>query len=505
MELLELQQIIQEGIEDALPGIVRVRAEVASVQQRSNNHCYLELCQSGPLGVVAKVRAIIWKSRAGAVLGKFSKANGSSLQAGMALVFEGRVNYSELYGVSLIIEDIDVEHTLGEAELRRRRTLERLEKEGLLDMQKELALPDVPYSLAVISAHDAAGYGDFCRHLLENEYGFAFEVTLFEATMQGDGAPASIIAALERILAASSPASSLPASSLPASTSTSERSDSGGLGGNAPRPLGVQGDGGAAVGGYDAVLILRGGGSVLDLACFDDYELCEAIARFPLPVLTAIGHDRDEHAADRVANISVKTPTALADIFIDALAAEDERITAFQNRLRLAFAGKLARLEEGVTRAEARLRLAFTNKLARLEENVARAEARLRLSFAGKLGVLEECLGRNKSRLQLALVSKLSAAQGAADKLQARIRFALNATLTGADAALSKLETRITAANPRLLLERGYTLVAGGRGALIKRASEAKEGDHISVIFPDGSLHCLVEGITHETQKNGKI
>ena len=433
IELLELQQIIQEGIEDALPGIVRVRAEVASVQQRSNNHCYLELCQSGPLGVVAKVRAIIWKSRAGAVLGKFSKANGSALQAGMALVFEGRVNYSELYGVSLIIEDIDVEHTLGEAELRRRRTLERLEKEGLLDMQKELALPDVPYSLAVISAHDAAGYGDFCRHLLENEYGFAFEVTLFEATMQGDGAPASIIAALDRI-----------------------------------KNEGVD---------YDSILILRGGGSVLDLACFDDYELCEAIARFPLPVLTAIGHDRDEHAADRVANISVKTPTALADIFIDALAAEDERITAFQKRLRLAFAGKLARLEEGVTRAE----------------------ARLRLSFAGKLGVLEECLGRNKSRLQLALVSKLSAAQGAADKLQARIRFALNATLTGADAALSKLETRITAANPRLLLERGYTLVAGGRGALIKRASEAKEGDHISVIFPDGSLHCLVEGITHET------
>ena len=439
MELLELQQIIQEGIEDALPGIVRVRAEVASVQQRSNNHCYLELCQSGPLGVVAKVRAIIWKSRAGAVLGKFSKANGSALQAGMALVFEGRVNYSELYGVSLIIEDIDVEHTLGEAELRRRRTLERLEKEGLLDMQKELALPDVPYSLAVISAHDAAGYGDFCRHLLENEYGFAFEVTLFEATMQGDGAPASIIAALDRI-----------------------------------KNEGVD---------YDSILILRGGGSVLDLACFDDYELCEAIARFPLPVLTAIGHDRDEHAADRVANISVKTPTALADIFIDALAAEDERITAFQNRLRLAFAGKLASLEEGVTRAE----------------------ARLRLSFAGKLGVLEECLGRNKSRLQLALVSKLSAAQGAADKLQARIRFALNATLTGADAALSKLETRITAANPRLLLERGYTLVAGGRGALIKRASEAKEGDHISVIFPDGSLHCLVDGITHETHKNGKI
>ncbi|MBR5906089.1 MAG: exodeoxyribonuclease VII large subunit [Bacteroidales bacterium] len=402
LELFELQQIIKEGVEDAVPGPVRVRAEVASVQQRTNGHCYLELCQSDERTQLAKVRAIIWRSQAAEVLGKFAGATGAPLQPGVAVIFEVRVNYSELYGVSLIIEDIDVTSTLGEAELRRRRTLEKLEKEGLLDLQKEFALPPVPYALAVISAPDAAGYGDFRRHLLENEFGFAFDVTLFPATMQGEGAPASIIASLGRI-----------ASSSLSTNGIMERSEEGGVGGNAPRPLGVQGDNSLPrsgrrqeAGGFDAVLILRGGGSTLDLACFDDYELCAAIARCPLPVFTAIGHDRDEHAADLVACGSVKTPTALADLFIDAVAAEDECISGYQTRLRMAFMNKLALL----------------------------------------------------------------------------------------DAALSRLETRITAANPRLLLERGYTLITNDKGTILKRAADAAVGDGIKVLYKDGTLNCTVNG-----------
>ena len=358
LELYELQQIIRVGVEEALPGSVRVRAEVASIQQKGNGHCYMELCQSDARGPVAKVRAVIWRSQAAPLLGKFASDTGAPLQPGVAVIFEVRVNYSELYGVSLIVDDIDVSTTLGEAELRRRRTLERLEKEGLLDLQKELALPDVPYRLAVISAADAAGYGDFRRHLLENEYGFAFDVTLFPATMQGDSAPTSIVEALNSIDHA------------------------------------------------DAILILRGGGSTLDLACFDDYDLCAAIARCPIPVFTAIGHDRDTHIADMVACEAVKTPTALADLFIDAVAAEDERISSFQNRLRLAFSYKLSALESAVDR----------------------------------------------------------------------------------------LETRIKSADPRRLLERGYTLITKSGGALLKRAADAEAGDRIDVLFPDGTLKCTVNG-----------
>ena len=318
LELLELQTLIREGIEDALPEAVRVRAEVASMQHKANGHCYLELCESGPRGPVAKVRAVIWRGRYEYIARKFSQVSDGMLSPGMSLIFEVTVNYSELYGLSLVIEDIDVEHTLGEAELLRRQTIERLEKEGLMDLQKELVLPPVPYSLAVISASDAAGYGDFRRHLLENEYGFAFSVNLYPATMQGDTAPESIISALDRILLDD---------------------------------------------GIDAVFIMRGGGSVLDLACFDDYGLCAAIARFPLPVYTAIGHDRDVHIADMVACGSVKTPTALTDLCIDAVADEDRRIEDIGHRIRMALLSRISAQEGALAALEARIASANPAKL----------------------------------------------------------------------------------------------------------------------------------------------
>ena len=333
LELLELQTLIREGIEESVPGPVRVRAEIASLQHKANGHCYLELCESGPRGPVAKVRAVIWRNRFEPLSLKFVQSSGGPLAPGMSLVFEVTVSYSELYGLTLIIEDIDLEHTLGEAELQRRKTIERLEKEDLMDLQKELAIPDVPYSLAVISAPDAAGYGDFRRHLLENEYGFAFSVQLFPATMQGDTAPDSIIESLSRI------------------ESVQEE--------------------------YDAVFILRGGGSVLDLACFDDYALCAAIARFPLPVYTAIGHDRDVHVADMVACGSVKTPTALADLCIDAVAAEDERISALQSRLRIGFASKISAMEASADRLLHRISLSFLSRISVAEAGLSALEARI--------------------------------------------------------------------------------------------------------------------------------
>ena len=446
LELLELQTLIREGIEESLPGPLRVRAEIASMQRRTNGHCYLELCESGPRGPVAKVRAIIWRSSWEPIASKFEEASGDTLHDGISLVFEVTVSYSELYGLSLIIQDIDVAHTLGEAELARRQTVARLTEEGLMDLQKELVLPDIPYSIAVISAPDAAGYGDFCRHLQDNAYGFAFGVTLFEATMQGESAPDSIIAALDRIIAChhdrAFPCHSEQSeeSDLPGSEEVSggrrptegERSD---IGGSFPRPLGVQGDNSLPrsgrwqeAKGFDAIFILRGGGSSLDLACFDDYGLCAAIARCPVPVYTAIGHDRDVHVADMVACGSVKTPTALADLLIDAVAAEDERISGYVSRLRVAFAGKVSAMEASCERLLHRVSLAFSGKLA------------------------------------------------------------------VADARLAALAARIGAADPRTILSRGYALVTDGSGTVLKSASGVNAGDDISVRYSDGTLKCKVYG-----------
>ena len=368
LELYELQEIIREGVEEAVPGPVRVKAEIASIQQRANGHCYMELCQSGPQGPVAKVRAVIWRSQAAAVLTKFSKATGAPLGPGVSVIFEVRVNYSELYGMTLVVSDVDVEHTLGEAELRRRETLERLKDEDLLDLQKELALPDIPYRLAVISAEDAAGYGDFRRHLLENEYGFAFSVTLFPATMQGDTAPESIIASLNRVAAAQQPSSPL------------HPQGTGGVPPETPCVASLQNDCEPKCGGnksFDAILILRGGGSTLDLACFDDYDLCAAIARCPVPVFTAIGHDRDTHIADMVACEAVKTPTALADLFIDAVAREDERIQDLAHRLRMGLLAKVSAAESALDKSLRILSLAISGKISREEQKLSDLQSRI--------------------------------------------------------------------------------------------------------------------------------
>ena len=180
-----------------------------------------------------------------------------------------------------------------------------------MDLQEGLEMPALPRRLAVISAEDAAGYRDFMRHLHENPYGFEFDTTLYPALMQGAGCPASIIEAMDRVME----------------------------------------DGGD----YDAVLILRGGGAKLDLACFDDYGLASVIAQYPLPVMTAIGHDQDFHVADMVAHAYVKTPTALADFFLDIYEDEDARLSTYMTRMRLAFNNRISLMESALNVLQARI------------------------------------------------------------------------------------------------------------------------------------------------------
>lgn len=302
---------VRETLEESFPEKLWIKAELSSVQARANGHCYLELCEQQDGSIVAKARAVIWRNRYPALAAYFYEVTGSNLAAGMQLLLRVQAGYSEIYGLTLTVDEIEPEFTLGAAERQRRETLARLEREGLLEKQRRLALPPLPRVLAVISAPDAAGYGDFCRHLDENPYGFKFAVTLFSAVMQGESAPESIVDALERI-----------------ESSTVH---------------------------YDAVLIMRGGGSSLDLACFDDYGLAFTIANYTLPVFTAIGHDRDTHVADLVAFHAVKTPTALAALFIDAFAAEDERLEQYATRLKLAFTNKISALLSRLDVLESRI------------------------------------------------------------------------------------------------------------------------------------------------------
>ena len=363
-DLFDLQQKLKKGVECLFPKRIWIRAEVSAVKARNGGHCYLELSQSADDGLLAKCNAVIWSSKYRFIAPYFESVTGSPISPGMVVLVEVQVSYSELYGLSLVISDIDPDYSVGVRELERQKTIARLQAEGLMDLQSSLALPALPYRLAVVSAEDAAGYRDFMRHLHENPYGFQFETTFFPALMQGAGCPASIIAAMDAVM---------------------------------------EDDG-----TYDAVLILRGGGAKLDLACFDDYGLAAVIAQFPLPVLTAIGHDQDHHVADMVAHEYVKTPTALADFFLSIYEDEDARLSSYMTRVRVAFNNRLALMES----------------------------------------------------------------------------------------ALNVLQARIKGADPRRILERGYTLALDGDGRVMKGAAGRRKGDKVSVMFADGTLKCTVEEIT---------
>lgn len=311
IDLFTLQTEVRQSLESSFPARVWVRAEVSAVKVRGGGHCYLELSQSDESGLVAKASAIIWASRYRVLGLYFESVAGSPLQQGITVLLRVQVNYSQLYGFSLIVDDIDASCTLGEKEKERLATIERLKKEGLLDRQKSLEMTALPYRLAVVSAPDAAGYRDFERHLKGNAYGFVLETVLYEAVMQGASAPESISDALKAAASAEKP--------------------------------------------FDAVLVLRGGGSNLDLSCFDDYRLASAIATCPVPILTAVGHDQDFHICDMVAWRYVKTPTALADTFIEIYADEDQYISSFAGRLKTAFLNKISLMGSRVDVLESRI------------------------------------------------------------------------------------------------------------------------------------------------------
>ena len=323
ISLYEFQSRLKKGVESLFPNRLWIKAEVAAVKARNGGHCYLELSQSDESGLIAKASAIIWSSKYRFIAPYFESVTGSPIQEGMVILVEVQPTYSQLYGFSLIINDIDPEYSLGLKELERQKTIERLQSEGLMELQKGLALPALPYHLAVISAADAAGYRDFMRHLDENPYGFKVAPVLYPALMQGVDCPSSIIAALDAVMESGKE--------------------------------------------YDAVLILRGGGSKLDLACFDDYDLAAVIAQYPLPVLTAIGHDQDFHVCDMVAHEYVKTPTALADFIMEIYEDEDARLTSYQTRMRLAFSARVSAMENQAGRLGDRIRNAFAVKVSLAE------------------------------------------------------------------------------------------------------------------------------------------
>ena len=291
--------MVRDAIEMQLPDEYWVEAELAECRERGG-HCYLELIEKEDTTntPVAKASAKCWRQTWQMILPYFERTTGQTLRAGMKVLLKVYAQFHEAYGFSWIVTDIDPTYTLGDMARKRQEIIRQLKEEGVFDLQRELCIPRFAKRIAVISAAGAAGYGDFCRQLEENEYGFKFEVTLFPAIMQGEQVESSVVAALNQIY--------------------------------------------DCIRDFDVVVIIRGGGATSDLSGFDTLALAENVAQFPLPIITGIGHDRDESILDMVANTQVKTPTAAAALLIDNLRQVLERMNEAQQRITMAINQRLA-------------------------------------------------------------------------------------------------------------------------------------------------------------------
>jgi exodeoxyribonuclease VII large subunit len=286
--LLELNQQVREGIKRHLPATYWVIAEISEIKINRRGHCYLDLIEKDELTekILAKARAIIWASTYRMLEPYFETTTGQKLSEGLKILINTSVEFHELYGYSLFVHDIEPSYTLGDLAKQKLETIKRLEDEGIFNMNKELPFPMVPQKIAVISSQNAAGYKDFMEQLNNNPYGYIFYTKLFPAFMQGDEVKSSIVRCLEKIYEYENY--------------------------------------------FDVIAIIRGGGAQSDLSYFDHYELAANVAQFPLPVITGIGHEKDESVVDLIAHAKLKTPTAVADFLVSR--AYDFEQKLFQQR-----------------------------------------------------------------------------------------------------------------------------------------------------------------------------
>lgn len=292
LTLTDLQLIIRDSLYIALPEMYWVIAEISELKENSAGHCYLELIEKHPdeNNVRARIKAIIWSNRYRFIKSLFENITGESIREGLKILVKAKVEYHEIYGLSLVITDIDPAFTLGEMAMKRQKIINRLEKEGVFTMNKELEFPHVPQRIAIISSKNAAGFTDFINQLKGNSYGYKFYTALFESSMQGSDTEKRITDALDRI------------------------ADKQEL--------------------FDLVVIIRGGGSQADLSWFDSYNIAYHVTQFPLPVITGIGHDKDMSVTDMVAHKALKTPTATAEFIVECFSDAENHIFEMWQRIR---------------------------------------------------------------------------------------------------------------------------------------------------------------------------
>lgn len=409
LSLYDLNALVRRSLEQCLPDEYWVQAELSDVRTNSTGHCYLEFIQKDPRSnnLIAKARGTIWANVFRLLKPYFEESTGQAFVAGIKVLVQVTVSFHELYGYSLTVQDIDPTYTLGDMARRRREILKQLEEEGVLTLNKELAMPRLPQRIAVISSLTAAGYGDFCHQLQNNPRRFYFNTELFPALMQGERVEDSVLSALDKI--------------------------------------------NARLNDFDAVVIIRGGGATSDLSGFDTYLLAAACAQFPLPIITGIGHERDDTVLDSVAHTRVKTPTAAAEYLIDCMndAADELEMLA----------GRLHETVRDLLTQEYRKLIAYKNRIpSAVYRRISDAKLSLLTAQKDMVQSVTSSLSRHRHRLEL-------------------------------------FQQRLDDASPERQLARGYSITLKD-GKIVKDANELQATDAIVTRLHRGEVTSVIKDLS---------
>lgn len=428
LSLYELNSLVRDVISMSLPDSYWVEAELSEAREGYGGHCYMELIEKDEHSntPIAKAHASCWRNRWMLLKPQFERVTGQRIHAGMKVLLKVHAQFHENYGFSWIVDDIDPTYTMGDMACKRMEIIQTLKEEGVFDLQKELKLPMFCQRIAVISSATAAGYGDFCNQLADNGYGLQFTTALFAATMQGEGVEQSVISALNRI---------------------NEEWEN-----------------------WDCVVIIRGGGATSDLSGFDTLALAENVANFPLPIITGIGHERDESVLDMISFQRVKTPTAAAAFLVDHLTEVYARIEDAQEAI--------------VNYVKRRLQVERM-KFERLSTQIPTLFSLVKVRQSNRLDQLLNRLKVKAERIPADGLHRL-------EMLEARLKEPVARKLERELHRIDMLSQRAIAQDPERLLSRGYSITLKD-GKSIKNASQLKAGDEIETRFAKGVAKAVVK------------
>lgn len=478
--LFELQQSVKNGLDDIFPLPVWVKAEISEMTVNRSGHCYLDLIETeqGTDTVIARSRATIWSYTFRMLRPYFETTTGQVFSQGLKVLVQAKIEYHEVYGFSLNIRDIDPVYTLGDMARQRREIIRRLEEDGVLDMNKELELPLVSQRIAVISSPTAAGLQDFTDQLYNNPNKFVFYTKLFPAVMQGAEASPSIRAALDRIYLYEDI--------------------------------------------FDAVVIIRGGGAQIDLACFDQYELASHVAQFPLPVITGIGHDKDDTVVDLVAHTRMKTPTAVAEFLISGAQRFETELAELEKQFVELVNDQLDENASRLVDAADQLNMLVNRMLVEQRNRLAIAQLQLKNStesfLKARQAILKQklveaktntnrfvtrqqhLLDQSGNKLNFVFREQVLKSKNQLSQFQHLIKIQVLDQIRTEKKNLISIQEKLRLVDPMNVLKRGYSLTMVN-GKIVKSVNQINVGDRIETKLNDGTVESKVENVVRNVEK----